>query len=76
MVNVFIKNVDKDAYKMAKMIAAREERNIGQIVSESLRLLATTKKKKKGLLSIKPVSWGKGTEKLSQQIDEILYEGV
>jgi len=29
--------------------------------------------KKKNILSLKPKSWGKGTEKTSQEIDKILY---
>ena len=31
------------------------------------------KKKKVSFLSLKPVSWGKGTEKTSKEIDKILY---
>lgn len=30
--------------------------------------------KKHKLTSLKPISWGKGTEQVSEQIDEILYE--
>ncbi len=72
MVDVFIKNVDKQAYKLAKMIAAKDEKNIGQVVSESIFSFAK-KPKKKGLAGITPVDFGPGTEKLSMEIDDILY---
>ncbi len=72
LVDVFIKNVDKNAYKLAKVIAARDEKKIGEVVSESLFLLVK-QKRKKGLSGIKPVDFGPGTENLSTSIDEILY---
>lgn len=31
------------------------------------------KKPKKSLLDYKPTNWGKGTERVSEQIDKILY---
>lgn len=73
MANVFIKNVDAEAYRLAKAIAAKEDKKIGQVVSESLRLLARERKQKKGFAALTPVNLGKGTENLSMQIDEILY---
>jgi len=30
-------------------------------------------KKRRSMLQLKPVDWGKGTEKASVEIDEILY---
>ncbi|MEK6924343.1 MAG: hypothetical protein AABW54_03840 [Candidatus Micrarchaeota archaeon] len=72
MVNVFVKNVDDGAYRLAKVIAAREDKPIGRVVSESILLLAQ-RARKKGLAAVKPVDFGPGTEKLSQSIDEILY---
>jgi len=30
-------------------------------------------KKKQKFTSLKPVSWGKGTEHVSEQVDQILY---
>ena len=72
MTNVFVKNVDKQAYKMAKMIAVKEEKTIGEVISESLLLLAR-QSKKKGLSKVKPVDFGPGTKDLSTSIDDILY---
>ncbi len=68
---MFIKNFDKEAYKLARMIAVREERPVGEVVSESIWEYAG-KKRKPGLNAIKPRSFGPGTEKLSTQVDEIL----
>jgi hypothetical protein len=71
VVNVFIKNMDKGDYKLAKMLAARDEKTVAEILGAGIRVYAR-QPKKLGLNAIKPVSFGKGTEKLSQQVDEIL----
>lgn len=73
MVNVLIKNVDERAYKKAKMLAVREERKVGEVVSEAIFLLAR-EHEKPGLGVAKPVSLGKGSELFSKEIDEFLYE--
>ncbi|HIH20103.1 TPA: hypothetical protein HA244_02440 [Candidatus Micrarchaeota archaeon] len=73
MVNVLIKNVDEKAYKAAKMLAGREDKNIGEVVSQAIFLFAS-QMERKGLLAVKPVDFGKGTENLSREIDKILYE--
>jgi len=73
MVNVLIKNVDEKAYKAAKMLAVREDKNIGEVVSQAIFLFAS-QMERKGLLAVKPVDFGKGTENLSREIDKILYE--
>lgn len=41
-----------------------------------VNMTTTIKKKKKpklSLLDLKPKDWGKGTEKLSEEIDKIIY---
>jgi hypothetical protein len=70
--DVFIKNIDEKAYRLAKILAAEEDKRVGEVVAQSI-LLYARQNEKKGLKAIKPVSLGKGTEKLSGRIDEILY---
>ena len=71
--DVLIKNMDEKAYKKAKILAVEEEKNVGEIVSRAIFLLAS-QKERRGLLAVKPVDFGKGTENLSKEIDKILYE--
>jgi hypothetical protein len=72
MVDVLIKNVDEAAYKTAKMLALKNEKRVGEVVSEAIVFLAR-QREKKGLRGVRPVRLGKGTERLSMEIDEILY---
>jgi hypothetical protein len=72
VVNVFVKNMDKEAYKLAKMLAAQQEKNIGRVLSESVFLFAQ-KKAKPGLAGFPSAHFGPGTEDLSRNIDKILY---
>ena len=72
MVNVLIKNVDEKAYKTAKILAVKDDKNVGAVVSQAIFLLAR-QNEKRGLGAAKPLHLGKGTEHLSQEIDEILY---
>lgn len=74
MVDVFVKNMDKTAYKLAKMLAAQQEKKVGQVLSESVFLFAQ-KKAKGGFGVLVAADFGAGTEDLSQRIDEILYGG-
>ena len=74
MVDVLIKKVDDRAYKTAKILAIKNEKNVGEIVSEAVMLLAR-QQQRKGLKSIKPFKFGPGTENLSMEIDDILYGG-
>ena len=72
MVNVYIRNMDGEAYVRAKMLAVRLGKTVGEVVSDSIRAFQTNPKKK-GLGAVKSVDLGAGTENLSSSIDEILY---
>ncbi len=72
--NVLIKNVDENAYKLAKMLAIRDGKPVGKIVSESIRALAEKRKNRKGRLSDLPaLDFGAENAHLSEHIDDILY---
>ena len=72
-----IRGIDAIVYREAKAQAARRSMPIGKAVSEALRMwldaAATRFRKKKKLFDIKPMHYGKGTENLSKEIDEVLY---
>ncbi len=73
MANVLIKNINPIAYKKAKIFAVKQEKNVGEVVTEAI-LFYLSKKRKKGLAGLKPMHFGQGTENLSTNIDEILDE--
>lgn len=70
-----IKNMDKDSYKLVKMLAVKEEKPVGEVMSEAVRFFFREKnaKKKKGFRHLPIIDLGPGTENLSMEIDDILY---
>lgn len=40
MVNVYIKNVDDEAYKKAKLLAVQHDLNIGEVISKAVNVLS------------------------------------
>lgn len=72
-----IRNLDDNAYRALKARAALEQRPIGELVSDAIRqyLVRPVPADKTGSLAdIQPWDFGTGTEHLSEQIDEILYD--
>lgn len=73
-VDATIRNLDGQAFRRLKAKAALEGKSVGEAISEAIRLyLATHRRKKRSLLDIKPEDFGPGTERLSEEIDDILY---
>ena len=73
---MLIKNVDKEAYKLAKMLSVKEEKPVGQVISEAIGVLLEKKKeKKRGFQHLPVFDLGPSSENLSQEIDDILYGG-
>lgn len=71
-----IRNLDKKLFAEFRAEAVKD----GMTVSEALEMAIyqwlgkkKAKKQKLNILNIKPVDWGKGTEKTSEEIDKILY---
>ena len=72
---ITIKNVQEHVFREFKAESIREGLKIGNSLTLAMGLwLEKTKKKPKlSLLDLKPKDWGKGTEKLSEEIDRIVY---
>ncbi len=74
---IIVRGVDEDAYKSLREKAIKNKMKMGVIINaaikEWLRTEEKTKINTKLLLKIKPFNWGKGTEKLSMELDEALY---
>ncbi len=71
-----IQNLDDDAYRELKARAAREGRTMGQMVNEAIRsYLARPESagEEGSLLDITPEQWPVGNERVSEEIDAIVY---
>ncbi len=73
--HVSIKNVDDAVFREFKAEAVREGLKIGKAVTMAMEMMLekSEKRPKISLLQFKPKSWGKGTERTSEEIDKILY---
>lgn len=78
MTNSFIavRDVNAEIFRKFKARAIENRIKVGEALSKAMRESLnekTTKKSAKILLEIKPFDFGKGTERTSEEIDEILY---
>lgn len=73
---VSIKNVNEHIFREFKAESVREKMPIGKVLALAMKQWMERKKKKPKLsiLHLKSTSWGKGTERLSEEADSVLYE--
>ncbi|MBS7614038.1 hypothetical protein KEJ48_07380 [Candidatus Bathyarchaeota archaeon] len=76
-VNITIRGIDESVFKRFKAKAVEEGMKLGEAVTQAMEMWIRERsvKPKASLLDIKPFNWGKGTEKVSVEIDQILYGG-
>lgn len=73
-IQVTIKEVDEHAFRELKAAAVKYKMTVGSAFNLAIEnWLWSTRKTKSDLKDLKPVSWGRGTERLSEQVDEIVY---
>jgi hypothetical protein len=73
-----IRNLDKRAYRELKARAALSGKNIGELVTEAIHCYLarpTTLSKRGSLRDLTPQAYPKGNERLSEQVDAIVYGG-
>ena len=72
---VSIKDVDEHIFREFKAESVREGLKIGKALTLAMRLMLEKmeKKPKMRFLDLKPKDWGRGTERISEEIDTILY---
>lgn len=70
-----IRNLDEDLYRRLKARAALEGSTVGEAMNEAMRryLGAGAKGASVSLGDLQPVSYGEGSERLSQQVDATVY---
>ncbi|MBS7626588.1 hypothetical protein KEJ51_06085 [Candidatus Bathyarchaeota archaeon] len=73
--NVTIRNLDEAVFKRFKARAVEEGMKLGEAVTQAMEVWIKQRaiKRKASLLEIKPFNWGKGRERVSIEIDQILY---
>ena len=70
---ITVKEVDEKTFHELKAEAARRKMNVGTALTLAIHYWLSSKKPKKDFVDWKPTSWGAGTERLSEQIDEVIY---
>ena len=73
--NITIRGLDEAVFRRFKAKAVEEGLKIGEAVTQAMKLWIRERsiKPKGSLLDIKPFNWGEGTERVSIEIDQILY---
>jgi len=70
-----VREVDEKIFREFKAEAVREGFPVGGALNLAMKMWVekAEKKPKMSILNLKPASWGKGTEKLSEESDTVLY---
>jgi plasmid stability protein len=73
-----IRNIDEQAFRALKARAALEGKTVGEALNEAIRTwlaasgpLTSTA----SLRDLRPERWGSGSERLSEEINKIVYRG-
>ena len=72
---VTIRDVDEDTFKDLKAFAAQNDLNLAGALNMAVSSYLSSNRKIKKFTSFKPIKGGKGTEHVSEQVDEIMYGG-
>jgi hypothetical protein len=74
-----VRGVDEDVFRKFRARAVERRIKLGLAITQAMKRLLEEDNQKQNtsnlskLLKIKPFSFGKGTEKISEEIDNILY---
>jgi len=71
-----IRNLDRDLYRQARARAVLTGRPVGEIVSEALAVYLArpgSTKRDRSLRELIPEQYPPGTERLSEEVDAIVY---
>ena len=73
--NLTIRGLDNVVFKRFKAKAVEEGMKLGEAVTQAMESWIKQRKNspKVKLGEIKPFNWGKGTRRVSMEIDEVLY---
>jgi isoaspartyl peptidase/L-asparaginase-like protein (Ntn-hydrolase superfamily) len=74
---VGIRDVNEETFRKFRSFAIEENMKIGEALNLAMKKMINdkdNKKKKLGIINIKPIDFGSGTENSSEEIDNILYK--
>lgn len=74
--NTTIRNLDEEVYRELKARAARSGRTIGEAVNEAVRFYLAVPSpydRRGSLFDLVPETYPKGSERLSEEIDQVVY---
>ncbi|MFH0836951.1 MAG: hypothetical protein V1870_02375 [Candidatus Aenigmatarchaeota archaeon] len=73
--NLSVRDVDENVFREFKAETVREKMALGEAVTLAMKvwLDRIEKKPKNSILNIKKVRWQKGSERTSEEVDDILY---
>ena len=76
---VAVRNVDEDVFLKFKALRVEERMRLGEALTKAMKVWMEEKRERKihnlRIPKLKPFGWGKGTERTSKEVDEILYGG-
>lgn len=76
---ITVRDVDENTFRKFRAITIEEKMKLGDAITMAMRhwiddeKVRSVKQKNSTLRLVKPFDWGKGTEKTSKEIDEIIY---
>ncbi len=70
---VTIREINSETFNEFKAYAIRNKINLGGAMNMAMIKLMAEGKNRRKFSDFKPVDWGKGNERVSEQVDEILY---
>lgn len=73
MTQITVRNVDPDAFREFKTEATRRGMKLGIALTLAMKKFKSGLVKKGKFTDLKPVSWGQGSEHISEEVDDILY---
>ena len=71
-----VRNLDEHAYRALRARAVLEGRTVGDLISEAIRCYlgrGTVKRGRASLRALRPEPYPEGNERLSSEIDAIVY---
>lgn len=76
--DVAIRGIDEETFRKFRAKTIEERMRLGEAITFAMRRWLKEEREKEktnpaNLLRVKPFDWGKGTERTSKEIDEILY---
>lgn len=74
--NTTIRNIDENAYRALKARAALSGKTMGEIINEAIQAYLSRPEffpKRGSLKDLPPENYPKGNERLSEEIDAIVY---